>query len=278
MQQGTKFYIDFFFLTNNMLSRAISGGPIYITDIPNRHNAELVHKLVGQTRFHGYTAIITKQSPYPMFDTVFGNPIENKSILGLCNLHREKQNKLEYGICGFWNSSPYDQLGIIARKNWKGIYMNRAIAYVVSGSDKGKLMQLDFSEHGLSCSSKTDGISCVMSVRIKGLESCLVSISAIRSLGTISVACLGLIDKFNGTASILKTSLNQHYEVHLTHRSSCCAFWINTKPRQVVLDGQSLKLGIDWKWNKNNGLLLLDMMVIHLEVITDDTFCVQIYM
>lgn len=204
--------------------------------------------------------------------------MEYENILGLCNLHREKQNGLDYGVCGFWNSGPHDRLGVVACNNWKEFAKTQVIAYVVSGSQRGKLHFLNWDEQDLSNKNKSGIKSCVMSVRVKGLESCLVSISAIRSLGDVSVACLGLIDKFNGIASISQTSLGQHYEAHLTHRSSRCAFWINTKPAKVLLDNQILKPSIEWNWDSNTGLLQLDMMVVPLNITTDDAFCIKIYM
>ncbi|KAG2235893.1 hypothetical protein INT48_008196 [Thamnidium elegans] len=258
-------------------SRAISGGPIYITDIPNEHNIKLIYKLVGQTRHCGYNVLLSKQSPHATFDTVFGNPMEKECVIGLYNLHREKDNELVYGVCGFWNPGPHDLLGVVARS--KGLSMAQAIAYVVSGQEKGKLVRLNLGNNDVQSIDITDNNApCVMSVRVKGFESCLVSISTIQSLGNTSVACLGLIDKFNGTVSISQTILQQCYEAYLTHRSSCCAFWINTKPNQVVLDGQILDPGVNWKWDNNTGLLQLDMMVVPLDITTSDTFCVQIYM
>lgn len=261
----------------NTISRAISGGPIYITDIPNEYNIKLIYKLVGQTRHCGYNVLLSKQSPHATFDTVFGNPMEKECVLGLYNLHREKvDNEMMYGVCGFWNPGPRDLLGAVARS--KGLPMTQAIAYVVSGEEKGKLVRLNLGNNDVRGTNISDNKSpCVMSVRVKGFESCLVSISAIQSLGSISVACLGLIDKFNGTASISQTIFKEYYEAHLSHRSSCCAFWINTKPNQVVLDGQVLDPGRDWKWDDRTGLLQLDMMVVPLDITTSYTFCVKIY-
>ncbi|GAA5807534.1 hypothetical protein MFLAVUS_000897 [Mucor flavus] len=235
-------------------SRAISGGPIYITDIPNEHNTKLIYRLVGQTRHCGYNVLLSKQSPHATFDTVFGNPMEKECVLGLYNLHREKvDNEMVYGVCGFWNPGPRDLLGVVARS--KGLPMTQVIAYVVSGEEKGKLVRLNLGNNDVRGTDITDKSPCVMSVRVKGFESCLVSISAIQSFGSISAACLGLIDKFNGIASISRTIFKEYYEAHLTHRSSCCAFWINTKPNQVVLDGQVLDPGRDWKWDNRTGLL-----------------------
>lgn len=171
--------------------------------------------------------------------------MKHETVLGLCNFHGE------YNVRGFWNTSQYDELSIVTTD----IY--RTVAYVVSGADEGKL--------GLLCSNS------IFSVRVKGLASSLVSISPIHLLGTFSVACLGLIDKFNGTSAIFQTTSNDDYKVLLTHRG-CCGFWMDKKPERVMFDNQLVNID----WNEKIGLLKIDMMVVPLHVTTDDLFCIRI--
>lgn len=248
MLQGR--YTDYIILkspnTNTKsFSRAISGGPIYITDEPDKHDATLLSRLMGQTKRHGYSILRSEQAPQPTFNTIFGSPMKHESILGLCNFHGE------YNVRGFWNTSKHDQLSIVTTN------LNRTIAYVVSGLDKGKV--------------KVIGLKEFLSVRVKGLSSCLVSISPIHSLGPFSISCLGLIDKFNGIRAVFKSTCDDDFEVQLTHRG-CCGFWMDIKPKKVVLEDQLVKID----WSEKDGLLKVDMMVVPLNLTSNDLFSIRI--
>ena len=270
----------------NECSRAISGGPIYITDVPNEHDALLLKKLVGQTRSKGYTILRSFQPPLPTYETIFGNVIENQFLLCLYNTHQEDNaTEFEYGISGFWNTGTAEKLGVLSTDIFDARVpvLKAVVAYVVSGIDQGKLAVLEPKSH----SSSKKMVNSAISVRVAGFSSSLLSLSYVQTLGELSVACLGLIDKLNGTRAIFQTRLKRlkhntsyaEYEALLTHRSNYCAFWLNSstrskplEPQQVLMDGRK----VIWNYSKETGILKIDMMSVGLDASTDNTFKIHI--
>jgi hypothetical protein len=243
---------------------------------------------------------------------VFENPMGNQALLELCNLHYEQCSersfsKPEYGICGFWNTSDKENLGVVETSMFhtKKLSIVPTVAYIITGPDRGKVHYLGLENS--SSDSSDDEIDyghvtssyCLpsvnakrtntkLSVRVGSFGSCLVSVSPVRSWGAVSVSCLGLIDKYNGTRAILKTRLvevNQElcdiFEAELSHRSASCGFWIasnvwsccryKTTPRRVFVDDMELKTS-DWSWSPETGLLVVNMMNIPLDALNNDYF------
>jgi hypothetical protein len=321
------------FFHNLHYSRAISGGPIYITDIPGKHNVDLIYKLIAETKHSGYTILRSSQAPQPTFETVFNNSMDSQSIISLYNLHQESHfenegpkeliTKPKYGICGFWNTGPHEKLAIVASDLFcsKKLTMVPTVAYVVSGPDQGKVIPLEPSydhnnDHGDSSSIKSASSSSssttsdneignvmpkvpifmqshyaelttsptTMMARISSFGSTLVSVSTIQCKGLLSMACLGLIDKFNGTIPILHTDIRLYdqpcrwyaiFEARLSHKSSSCGFWIKTYDNLRRTNWKTVSVGLvpdrvridnytsgakNWTWCSSSGLLIVNML------------------
>ncbi|KAK4521759.1 Mitochondrial porin [Mucor velutinosus] len=327
------FQSDHPFAEYHASSRALSGGPIYITDIPGKHNADLIYKLVAETKHAGYTILRSSQAPQPTFETVFNNTMNAQSLIALHNLHQELHYPNEcpkelvtrphYGICGFWNTGPHEKLAVVSSGLFccKKLAMMPTIAYVVSGPDRGNIVLLepscDYQNDDDSGSIKSVSSNCSnssssstisgndmsstlpiwkqshntstttnMMARVSSYGSTLVSVSTVQCAGLLSMACLGLTDKFNGNVCILHTSMVQYearlscpwyatFEAHLSHRSSSCGFWVKTHeslrrrnsrivlvgliPGRVRVDGYTLNTK-DWTWCSSNGVLTVDML------------------
>lgn len=196
------------------------------------------------------------------------------------------------------------------------------VAYVVSGPDRGKVVLLEPScdyqndddsgsiksvSSNRSSSSSNSGTTSgndmgstipawkqshstntttSMMARVSSYGSTLVSVSTVQCTGLLSMACLGLIDKFNGNVCILHTSMVQYeeqlssqwyatFEALLSHRSSSCGFWIKTHecfkrrgskmvsvgliPGRVRVDGYTIH-SKNWTWCSSRGLLIVDML------------------
>lgn len=249
--------------------------------------------------------------------------------------------KPEYGVCGFWNTGPHEKLAIVASDLFcsKKLAMIPTVAYVVSGPDQGKVVPLepsydhnndhdDSSSINSASSSSTissNGIGkaipetpifmqshyaesttspTTMMARISSFGSTLVSISTVQCAGLLSMACLGLIDKFNGTVPILHTEIRLYdqpcrwyatFETRLSHKSSSCGFWIKTYDGLRRSNSKIVSVGLvpdrvridnhtsgakDWTWCSSSGLLIINMLAVPL---TDnslekniDEFIVQI--
>ncbi|KAI8645622.1 glycoside hydrolase superfamily [Parasitella parasitica] len=324
------FQSDHLFAEYHASSRAISGGPVYITDNPGKHNVDLIYKLVANTKHSGYTVLRSSQAPQPTFETVFSNSMDSQSLISLYNIHHELhlENKGSrelattpvYGVCGFWNTGPREQLAVVTSDLFcfRKLAMVPIVAYVISGPDEGKIVPLEQSHSypndddsgsiksaSSICSSSCSSINSVdisssmpavvqphmdgnmspeaLVARVRSFGSTLVSVSTVQFTGLLSMACLGLIDKFNGTVCILHTEIIQHdqpchwyatFVAHLSHQSSACGFWIKTHdsskrknssilvglaPDRVRIDNRILDPK-DWNWCLSAGLLTVDMM------------------
>lgn len=256
-----------------MNSRAISGGPIYISDPPYQHNSKLIKSLLGETRHEGLTLLRSSQQPQPTFHTVFNNPMGTNSLLSMYNINQEQDENQhwiappEYYVYAFFNTSDQPQLAVINNNSLK----KPVLGYVVGGPDQGKCLD-------------------ELVARVDGMGSTVITLSPVCSLGLLSIACLGLIDKLNGTKAIVQTRQIEeqetdyyHYQCVLSHRSERCGVWmksINPKkadfiPRTVKLDDEVMK---DWSWDKETGLLVANMTAVPLDISTQDNFTIDIYL
>ncbi|RCI06300.1 hypothetical protein CU098_013424 [Rhizopus stolonifer] len=269
-------------------SRAISGGPVYITDIPAKHDVGLIYKLLGETRYSGWCLLRSDKAPLPTFDTVFGNPLENQSLVIIHNFQKltcsDQDSVEEYGIFGFWNSSDSkEKLAVITTNTIPSKKLAAlSLAYTISGPDQGKLMLLSNKD---TCS-----FAGSMTARVCKMGSTLVCISQVKTMGLLLAACLGLIDKFNSVKAIKRTTIYKSadketvFEVQLSHRSKCFGYWIKPltekvkiKLTKVCLDGIILKSNRDWNWCLKSNLLKVNMMAVPLEKVKGDTFDLKVH-
>lgn len=210
------------------------------------------------------------------------------SFISIYNTNQEEEESqgkdwispLEYCVCAFFNtSSDQQQLTVIYPNTCPPVLSkkNAVAAYVVHGPDEGKCNMYTFDEEE------------IMVCRVNSVS--LVSISPVSALGLLSIACLGLVDKFNGTKAILQTKLTSvgvsgyNYRCLLSHRSQRCGFLmksVNSKkatfiPRSVALENSKpAVLGKDWTWDEEKGLVVIDMTSVPLDSSTNDYFTINI--
>lgn len=263
------------------------------------------------------TLLRSRQPPNPTFDTVLKDPMGVKGLLCLYNLNREEitsDSESLYVVCGFWNTSSCTNLGIVNSNlfNREDIFKSLLLAYVVTGIDQGKILPLYPSDSSMMGDNveinklvKSQRENTLIT-RVAGYGSTLISISCTKSLGNISVACLGLLDKLNGTRAILKTEfseLKQHsvkdeyymtYRAYLSHKSKLCGFWISKGNvyhteynrdkeedptiKKIWVDSCELDSSKDWHWNKSNGLLTVNMLGVPLSSSNLSYFVIEIHM
>ncbi|KAG1172996.1 hypothetical protein G6F71_005969 [Rhizopus microsporus] len=287
-------------------SRAISGGPIYITDNLGKHSLPLIEALVAISKSRGPTLLRSCQPPIPTFDTVFGDPMGNGALLSMYNVNIEELDntgRLGYGVCGFWNTTSCERLGVVKGSMFNLPILSKrlSVAYVVTGRNRGKLTPL-FPKSNLT--NKDSHTEEAMLIPINGFESSLIAVCCTHSIGSISAACLGLIDKMNGTRAILKTRLipmastslgclNAKFEAYLSHKSQSCGFWIatchkeagcQTENRQaslcikrVLIDGFEMSAGSHWTFETSSGLLKVNMLNTSSSTFEYDYYFVQVF-
>lgn len=283
----------------------MSGGPVYLTDVPGKHNIDLIEKLVSVSRNGSRTLLRSRQPPVPTFKTALGNPMGTHALLCLYNINREEnevgdEEESAYAVYGFWNTGPCIRLGVVETSeliHLASIFKSFSVAHIVTGLDQGIILPL-FPLSGPKDLYSTNALL----TRVAGFGSSLVSISCTKSVKCISIACLGLLDKFNGSRAILKTkmvelnhsstkgSFSVKYSARLSHKSKSCGFWISKcsisneilESRDMIiakvdLDKHELTSDKDWHWNKSSNLLTVNMLNISSDARDTDYFLIEIF-
>ncbi len=192
--------------------RAVSGGPLYVSDTPEEHDFALLRKLVLPT---GH--ILRAQLPgRPTADCLFSDPTREDAPLKVFN-----RNTVT-GVVGVFNCRsdagvptldvsirPADVIGLTGEQ------------FAVYAHTLGKARVLAWEE--------------VWSITLAPLTFEIFTITPIER----GVAPLGLVDMFNSGGAIMEAGFNRHgeYEI-LAHAGGKIAVWCARPPQQVWLDEQ----------------------------------------
>ncbi|ORZ08616.1 glycoside hydrolase superfamily, partial [Absidia repens] len=271
-------------------SRAISGGPVYITDIPGNHDINLLRTLTAENRDGSNQILRCRQACWPLYDTVLGGkPGIDQNFIGAWNTIGT------FGfVYGYWNTRKESQC--IATTPIPLGY----VGYVSLGLDVGKWLYNLESKDDLPLAFRLDVYGCSM-VRVVPVYHYQPSL---HSTGIIS--CIGLLDKLNGLQSVVHAEIvlssQQLYliqprlaeygrvclfKTHISHRSSQCGFLLSSFNAATIL-WASLD-GVDVQLEKRRSrdpaspitkqaeLWILDMTQIPLTASNTTYFSIEIY-
>ncbi|KAL8497858.1 hypothetical protein ACS0TY_021270 [Phlomoides rotata] len=183
-------------------ARAISGGPVYVSDAPGKHNFDLLRKLVLPDG-----SILRARLPgRPTKDCLFSDPArDGVSLLKIWNMNKYTGVLGMYNCQGAaWNS--------VERKNTFHQTKSEAITGYVRGRDVHLIsdVALDSNWNGNVAlySHRTQDLivlpyNVAMPVSLKVLEHDIFTVTPIKALAPgFSFAPFGLIDMFNGGGAI----------------------------------------------------------------------------
>ncbi|PIM99842.1 Galactinol--sucrose galactosyltransferase [Handroanthus impetiginosus] len=183
-------------------ARAISGGPVYVSDAPGKHNFDLLRKLVLPDG-----SILRARLPgRPTKDCLFSDPArDGVSLLKIWNMNKYTGVLGVYNCQGAaWNS--------VERKNTFHQTNSEAITGYIRGRDVHLIsdVALDSNWDGnVALYSHRSGdiitlpYNVAMPVSLKVLEHEIFTVTPIRVLAPgFSFAPFGLIDMFNGGGAI----------------------------------------------------------------------------
>ncbi|CAA2939106.1 probable galactinol--sucrose galactosyltransferase 6 isoform X1 [Olea europaea subsp. europaea] len=183
-------------------ARAISGGPVYVSDAPGKHNFDLLKKLVLPDG-----SILRARLPgRPTKDCLFSDPSRDSvSLLKIWNINKYT------GVLGVYNCQGA-AWNCVERKNTFHQTQSEPITGNIRGSDVHLISEvvLDFSWNGIvaiysyqSRNLVTLQYNVAIPVSLKVLEHEIFTISPIKELVPgFSFAPLGLIDMFNAGGAI----------------------------------------------------------------------------
>ncbi|KND91250.1 putative galactinol--sucrose galactosyltransferase 6 [Tolypocladium ophioglossoides CBS 100239] len=178
-------------------SRCVSGGPIYVTDVPGEHNMDLIGQMTGVTP-NGKTVIfrpsVLGKSIYPYMG------YDDDSLLKVGSYHGGSQTGT--GILGVFNISARQLTEIVPLSCFPGTVPS--MEYVIRAHTTGKV------SHPASIGHQKSLITASLDVR--GYEILcaflLTSFSGIKHKDGWA-ANLGLVGKMTGCAAIMTSSISQ---------------------------------------------------------------------
>ncbi|KAI9838719.1 MAG: hypothetical protein M1837_002422 [Sclerophora amabilis] len=188
--------------TFHAAARCLSGGPIYITDEPGRHNIDLIHQMTARTT-RGNTVIIRPQN---VGKTTLQYVHYDEDRLLRIGTYTGPQ-KYGTGILGFFNISQCALTEIIPLKDFPGT--TKGQEYVVRAHSSGglsDLLQVDQSTSLVGLRVPIQGCEIlsaysIHSFLLKDGGACGGSDPSQR----LKIANLGLVGKMTGAAAVLRT-------------------------------------------------------------------------
>ncbi|XP_011084119.1 probable galactinol--sucrose galactosyltransferase 6 [Sesamum indicum] len=238
-------------------ARAISGGPIYVSDEPGKHNFDILRKLVLPDG-----SILRARLPgRPTKDCLFSDPArDGVSLLKIWNMNKYTGVLGVYNCQGAaWNS--------VERKSAFHQTNSEAITGYIRGCDVHLIADVspDSNWDGkvalYSCMTgelNTLHYNVALPVSLKILEHEIFTVTPIKTLAPgFSFAPLGLIDMFNAGGAIerLKYDITTLKALVSMEVKGCGRFgaYSSSKPKRCTV-GSS---GVDFEFNSASGLVTL---------------------
>ncbi|KAI2614882.1 glycoside hydrolase family 36 protein [Hypoxylon sp. NC1633] len=184
------FQTDHEFAGFHAAARCLSGGPIYITDAPGKHNREIIKQMTGPTP-RGKTVIFRPSvlgksvDPYTSYD----EPV----ILKIGSYHGRAVTGIP--MLGVFNISKQPLRELISISRFPGVLPS--ITYVVRSHRSGTVspvLQLGFPTSILTVSLGVRGYDILTAFPVAQFDS--------ETNGRIFVANMGLVEKMTGAAAI----------------------------------------------------------------------------
>jgi raffinose synthase len=209
-------------------ARAISGGPVYVSDKPEAHDFALLRKLV----LADGSVLRCRDIARPTRDCLFTNPTREDVLLKVFN------RNLDAGVVGVFNARYHEEEA-----------ERQTISGQVRPADVEGLAEESFAVYAhnaqaLTCCTREEAVTVTLPEG--GFE--LFTIVPIDN----GMAPIGLTDKFNSAGAIAAKGFDAAGRYTITVRDggpflACCA----QQPTTVLVDGQS----VPYDYNTGTGAL-----------------------
>ncbi|KAL3824516.1 hypothetical protein ACJIZ3_020545 [Penstemon smallii] len=243
-------------------ARAISGGPVYVSDAPGKHNFDVLKKLVLPDG-----SILRARLPgRPTKDCLFSDPSRD----GVCLLKIWNVNKYT-GVLGVYNCQGA-AWNSIERKNTFHQTKSEAITGYVRGRDVHHIsdVALDSNWDGTVAlySHKTGALltlpyNVAMPVSLKVLEHEIFTVTPVKVLVPgFGFAPIGLVDMFNAGGAIegLKYDVKENEAVSVVSMEvkGCGRFGVYSsgKPRKCTVESSV----VEFEYDSGSGLVTLNLV------------------
>ncbi|KAG6414235.1 hypothetical protein SASPL_126953 [Salvia splendens] len=249
-------------------ARAISGGPVYVSDAPGKHNFDLLRKLVLPDG-----SILRARLPgRPTKDCLFSDPArDGVSLLKIWNMNKYSGVVGVYNCQGAaWNSEE--------RKNTFHQTNSEAITGYVRGRDVHLIAEAAVDPHWdgnvavyaqRSATLLTLQYNVALPVSLKVLDHEVFTVTPVKTLSSASsFAPLGLIDMFNGGGAL--EGLKYEASAVSMEVKGCGRFgaYSSVKPSKCTVGSAA----VEFEYEAASGLLTFDLA----DMPFDKFHCVEI--
>ncbi|PYH78411.1 glycoside hydrolase [Aspergillus uvarum CBS 121591] len=188
-------------------ARCVSGGPIYITDEPGKHNLALIDQMTAPT-IHGATVILRPGLIGRTLDVYHdyneGHVLRVGTYTGWA--------RTGSGILGLFNISSADRTSIIHLRDFPGIHPDSTGEYIVRAHTSGKIaetLQVSDAKALVSVEVKHRGweILTAYPTHAFSLTPRSPSTTTTANPTTTKVAVLGLLGKMTGAAALSNSDI-----------------------------------------------------------------------
>ncbi|CAB4386409.1 unnamed protein product [Rhizophagus irregularis] len=237
-------------------ARAISGSPMYFTDIPNHHDKDILERCLIKTPKNTMQLLRCEKSAIPAgnVDDLFVDLTKVDKLLKFTN-----QNG-RINILGLWNCRDKNLID--------HVNINDSFRFYKESWDINKELVMYFMKNKELVPFKQDNIS----VMIKKQSFEIILFVPLDTLNIddycLKVTCIGLIDKYNGSKAILSNELNKIsnnkviYNVELIGYGEC-GFYLRCDKKNIcdikalLYDDEIAKENI--KYEEKNGMLVVKL-------------------
>jgi hypothetical protein len=197
------------------IARAISGGPIYLTDLPGHQNVEIIRKMI----LDDGTILRTDQPAMPTEDCLFS--------LGREEPFKAFSKEGNSGLLAVWNVSDTEKVcGTFSPADVVGL---KGDSFAVYDHFSGKLKILDYDDKD--------------TVELGRMAQKLYIIVPIVN----DLAPIGLLEKYNAPASILSQENRNDSTVIRICQGGVFGIYCRKKPVCILVNKQEIEAGkLDW--------------------------------
>jgi len=177
-------------------ARAVSGGPIYITDEPGKHDVALIKQLTATTPLD-QTVILRPSVVGRTVQAYIG--FEEEKICVVAAYHGRSGIDASGSFIGVFNCKDRELAEILPLSDFIGT--EAGVEYVIRGHRTGKLSKVV---------TLRDEESAVVAVEVSGRGWEILTATPVRSLShhsDIKISNLGLVGKMTGAAAIISSSV-----------------------------------------------------------------------
>ena len=187
------FQTDHDFSSFHAAARCISGGPIYITDEPGKHDTALIQQMTAQTN-QGATVTLRPSIAARTVSTGVYTSYDEPRLLKIGSYHGHSSTGV--GILGVFNVSKHPLLDLITLREFRGVEQDRK--YIVRAYSTGKLSEPMALSDDLALTS--------LSLEQRGWE--ILTSYPLKSVSggeqSADVTPLGLLGKMTGAAALVR--------------------------------------------------------------------------